>query len=225
MTPFRLVLALACATALVRPLAAQTQTNSYPVDPFERPYNGATRADVPREVTLVQPGMRVQIQMPTLPGYRRNGTLRSVSGNSVTVQTSDGQMLTVPTSDLDGISVSLGRSAREGVVRGLLIGGAAGLLIGPLAGNDGGDEPSRSITSIARPENVAIGAAVGALVGSVWRHEVWRRAARATPDELSHAVRELTPVAPAGGMAVAPFAGAPLDPASGTVAAGLSIRF
>ncbi|HET7230907.1 MAG TPA: hypothetical protein VFJ16_12935 [Longimicrobium sp.] len=72
---------------------------------------------------------------------------------------------------------------------------------------------------------MAVGAVVGSLVGGPWGHEVWRRAARATPDELGRAVRELTPVAPSGGMAVAPFAGVPRDPASGTVAAGVSIRF
>jgi len=216
-----LLAAALTAAAFACPLAAQT--NSYPVDPYEKPYTGATRADVPREVTVVQPGMRVQIMSTSLPGYRRTGFLRSATAESVTVQTSGGEMVTVPDSALDGISVSLGRSAGRGALRGLWMGGAAGLILLPLAGNNGGDEEGESITSIARPENLAAGAVVGALIGAAWGREVWRRAARATPAELGRVRRERTASAPS--VSIAPYAASPMSPETGKVAAGLSIRF
>ncbi len=212
--------ALLCSVAPAASLAAQTQTNSYPVDPFERPYTGPTRADVPREATLVQPGMRVQVWSTELRGYRRRGTLRFANADSISVLTGGGEVLTVPTPVTDGLLVSLGRSRVRGALRGVWMGGAAGLVLLPLAGRDGSDEASESITSIARPENVAIGAAVGALVGAVWGREVWRRAASATPAELGRARR--TGLA---GATVAPFASLPPDRRAGAYAAGLSIRF
>jgi hypothetical protein len=215
-----LLAAVLCTAAPAASLAAQTAASSYPVDPYERPYTGATPADVPREATLVTPGMRVQVLSTGVRGYRRNGTLRFANADSISVATASGEVVTVATPVVDGLSVSLGRSAGKGALRGLWMGGAAGLVLLPLAGNNGGDEASNSITTIARPENVAIGAAVGALVGGLWGREVWRRAARATPGELARVKRTAL-----SGARLAPFAAAPLGRPAGTFAAGLSIRF
>ncbi len=223
MKSFNLFAAALAAVAFACPLAAQTQTNSYPVDPFEKPYTGPTRADVPREITLVRAGMRVQVHSAAFNGYRRTGVLRAASADSVSLRRGD-EVVGAATPEVDAIFVSLGRDAGRGAVQGLWMGAAAGLVIGALAGNNGGDEESRSITSIARPENFAIGAAAGALIGGVMGREVWRRAASLTPEQLNRVVREAASGSAAAGVTVAPYASAPLAPGSGTVA-GLSIRF
>lgn len=215
-----LVLAAAaiCAVVPARSAVAQTQINP---DPYEKPYTGPTPADVPREAAIVQPGMRVQVHSAAFPRYHQIGILRAASADSVSLRRGD-DVLAAATREVDAIFVSLGRSSERGALRGLWMGGAAGVLIGPLLGNEGGDEATRSFTSLVRPENLAIGAAIGALIGGAWGREVWRRAASATPEELSRVVRE---PAVASAVSVAPYAAAPMAGGSGTLAAGLSIRF
>jgi hypothetical protein len=190
MKPLSFAAAAILAAALSHPATAQDVSGLDSVV-----YHGPTKADLPRELTLVKPGMRVRLWNPDSIGYRRPGTLQRLTADSIFITRADGVVVGRDVAGLDGIEISRGRSRGAGALRGAVAGFGVGGVLLPLSGLTHRPEGGLDFKTLVKPTNYLIGAAVGTVIGGLSGVERWKRVAAATPEELAASAARPAPSA------------------------------
>ena len=149
----------------------------------------------------LQPGVKVRVVAPGIVAGRYVGTILSRSGDTLTLGSPTAPPITLPSSRIQSLEISRGKSRADGAVRGIVWGVPIGMALGALligsedcpncAGNRGEVGPGQALGS-----GGLAGLAWGALIGALIGREHWdrfdlqhRTALGISPGRASFAVR------------------------------------
>lgn len=122
----------------------------------------------------VQPGARVRVVAPGIVAGRYVGTVLSRSADTITVGSSSSLPIALPTSRIESLEISRGKSRADGAIRGIKWGAPFGALLGLAfiaAINDDcyecgfGSDNKAGFVALETVGGAMWGAGIGALVG------------------------------------------------------------
>jgi hypothetical protein len=138
-------------------------------------------AQAQQDTTGLVPGRRIRVHQPN--NRTVVGNFVAMDSTSLGLETSLGDTLQIARAGITGVDLSVGTKSQagKGAVTGLLIGGAAGVVIGLAAsGSDDGELFDFGPGTWAAGSGLffgAVGAGVGALIGAGNHTDRWEKAA------------------------------------------------
>ena len=138
---------------------------------------GLSAEEPPDPLSPIVVGSRVRLRAGTITRGRVTGMVAAMDAASLTVAQDDGAPLRVPRDAVTELEVSLGRrrQALQGLLRGAVIGAAAGFALSP------SDSCSNAIAICwtTRPEGAGLlaleGATLGVIIGALVKSDKWSR--------------------------------------------------